>query len=170
LTRSAETMFLRDPSVGDILHVTANLRAGDRQEIEVQRGKMLPSDMLAYFEALRPYALVFHAVLPAPDRSAVALLGVWKTGLVCGEAGLLATDDFPLVAKPLTRHVRGELIPAIVRSGMGRVECRAHAAHRTARRWLQWLGAIEECELPDMGGDGASYFQYAWRKSDVRFF
>lgn len=162
-------MWIREPTCGDLVHVATNMRDQDAREVFALR---LSEDRqaLAYqlFSVLpRAHVAFVAGVDRNPD--AMAFLGIWAMeetgGLAC--ANLFATAGFPLIAGALVRHVRRSVIPALLRRGCRRVECRALATYRTTRRFIRACGAREECELLDYGKNRETFVLCAWTRSDM---
>jgi hypothetical protein len=104
----------------------------------------------AFHDDAGPQALVaFHAVTPATVA-----------------ASLLATDRWPRVARRIFRWGHVAARPFLLARGYRRAECRTQAGHDDAIRFLERLGFVRECEVPQFGADGATFLQYAWRLND----
>jgi RimJ/RimL family protein N-acetyltransferase len=81
-------------------------------------------------------------------------------------ASLMATDDWPRVARGVVRWGVREARPALLRQGFARAECRTMEGHDPAIRLLERLGFVCECRVPNFGASGAAFLQYAWRLDD----
>lgn len=81
-------------------------------------------------------------------------------------ASLMATDDWPRVARAVMRWGVREARPALLRAGYARAECRTLGGHADAIRLLERLGFVCECRVPNFGTTGAAFLQYAWRLDD----
>lgn len=160
-------VVLLPPTLADIRHVMHNLREMDRIEAAARVTDERPEAMIHRWFLAVPLALVAHAIFAPGNREPVGLLLIIEMTAGVAEVSLIGTDRLDEVIRPLTRHFLRVLKPALLKSGLRRMECRALEGHVSARRWLKWLGAVEECEIPDGGKNGETYFQYAWRKSDV---
>lgn len=79
---------------------------------------------------------------------------------------LMATDDWPHVAKRVVRWGWRTARPALLALGYERAECRTIEGHTEAIELLERLGFVRECLLPRFGAQGASFLQYAWRLTD----
>jgi hypothetical protein len=79
---------------------------------------------------------------------------------------LMATGDWPRVARAVVRWGIREARPALLRQGYARAECRTMEGHADAIRLLERLGFIRECRVPNFGASGAAFLQYAWRLDD----
>lgn len=161
-------MWLRAPSCTDLLHVAENMRVQDAAEIFALRSDADRIGLAYRLHAALPAALV--AVVAGLDntQTGAAFLGIWASDETGGlaSANLFATADFPLLAKPLVRHVRRVVIPALLRRGCRRVECRALATYGTTRRFIRACGAVEEAVMPDFGKNREAFVLCAWRRSD----
>ena len=81
-------------------------------------------------------------------------------------ASLMATDDWPHVARAVVRWGMREARPALLAEGFARAECRTMEGHEPAIRLLERLGFVCECRVPNFGASGAAFLQYAWRLED----
>ena len=163
-------VWLRPASLGDVLAVARAMRAWDRREIFACRWD---DDAEAFARGLFALCDTQGAVWaagragPAGRDSAVAIVGGVEQWPGCWSALAFATDEFEDIAFGLTRRVRREIIPWMVRAGARRVECRSHAGHLKAHRWLAALGARCEARHAEAGRDGADFLTFAWRREDV---
>ena len=81
-------------------------------------------------------------------------------------ASMMATDDWPRVARAMLRWGIREAKPYLLAQGYTRAECRTLEGHADAIRLLERLGFVFECRLPNFGATGAAFLQYAWRLTD----
>ena len=96
----------------------------------------------------------------------VAAIGVVPVVPGIGDAVMMATPAWPLVARATTHWVQLELIPTLLRAGYRRVEARVRADRAPAVRWLiRYFGGRLEAELPDIGRNGERFLQVAWCRS-----
>lgn len=79
---------------------------------------------------------------------------------------LLATDEWPDVAREVYRWAKTVARPKLVAMGYLRCECRTLAGHEDAIRMLEHLGFTMECRVPQFGATGHAFIQYAWRLND----
>jgi hypothetical protein len=107
----------------------------------------------------------FGQIISTDEPIAILCL-LWVTPRATS-AGLLATDRWPEVAKAYSKHCDRVLKPKLIADGVRRIEARTWDQHEDARRWLTWLGAKEECRLPEWGANGETFIQYGWT-ADVR--
>lgn len=153
----------------DILHVCRNLREVDRLEAWETRwpgldGEMDLDALAAELIAARPYALMLDAVFPAVGERPAALLGAVELWPHVVTVMMLATDDWPRVARGTFRHVRDRMIPALKAHGAIRAQCFVMDSHVQARRFVERLGAESDAYLEDYGRSGAPFRLYRWRR------
>lgn len=77
-----------------------------------------------------------------------------------------ATDDWPLVAFPVTKFLKRCMIPGLHAAGAHRAEALSIADHHAAHRWLEMLGARREATLAGFGRDREDFHLYAWGRDD----
>lgn len=162
-------MWLRAPSCADLLHVAAHMRDRDAAEVFALRRDNDRVRLAYELFACLPRMLVGLVAGLDKIENPTAFLGIWgqdETGGLAS-ANLFATADFPLLARPLIRHVRGSVIPDLLTRGIRRVECRAQADYRTTRRFLAACKARQQGPpMADYGKGGVAFVLYAWCRSD----
>jgi hypothetical protein len=87
--------------------------------------------------------------------------GVW-------EVFAFGTDLWPSVVLDMTRYATRRIMPALLRVGFHRAECRALAFHEDSRKWIEFLGAREEAVLKKFGRAGEDFVSYVWGREDVQ--
>jgi hypothetical protein len=144
-----------------VAFVAAHMRTDDRAEIFATRADddagQVAAETMAYAR--------FGCVAWAEDEPVAVVCaipmwpGVWSVGMY-------ATDRWPDVARATTLWIRHELIPKLEAAGAHRAECRSHAAHAAAHRWLEHLGATYEARLTAFGRNREPFYLYAWTLGD----
>lgn len=161
-------MWIREPWPGEILHIARNMREMDAREILDMRDSRDPDLFAATVCTALPRATIAAVAGLDTGGPPAAFLGIWpgESYPWQAEAALFATDDFPRIANCMIRFIRKTAIPALLASGVHRVECRALQSHRQARRFLRACRAVEEVVLPDFGRRREAYVLCAWRRQD----
>lgn len=153
-------MYLSPPDLASLQHICRNLRERDRRELEATEPDFDPDRTAHRLLAAWRAVGVFGQIVSKDEPIAVLVLLSLTPRAV--SAGLLATDRWPDVVKPYSRHCARTLKPWLNRQGIRRVEARTWDQHKDARRWLSWLGAVEECRVPQWGANGETFIQYGW--------
>jgi hypothetical protein len=148
-------------SKDDIAYVVRRMRPEDEREVFGARWTNDREHLIAEMQAVdgngfTRFSSVRRHGVPRP----VALIGIMLVAPHVGQANLIATPEWPLVVKDLSRCLRDDVIPDCARAGMTRVELRALASWTQNCAWLEWLGAKRECLVPGFGRE--PYVQYAW--------
>lgn len=154
---------IRPLELAAVTAVAHNMRAADAREIYACRFREDPAELAA--EAMAVTTAGFVAWSPAGKPVAVvaaaqAWPGFWQVAM-------FATDEWPVVAASATRAIMQGMIPALLVAGGRRAECRSHAAHETAHRWLVRLGFVPEARLWGLGKAGEDFILFAWRRDHV---
>lgn len=157
---------------GEIMHVCRHMREVDRLEAWETRwpgldGEPDPDALAADLIQARKSALMMHAVFPWPlgtGAAPAALLGAVEIWPRVVQVMMLATDDWPSVARGTFRHVRDRMIPALRAHGAIRAQCFVMEAHGEACRFVEHLGAELDARLEDYGRSGAAFRLYRWRR------
>lgn len=154
-------MKLANPSLLDVLYVTRNMREWDRRELFATRFDDDPDRLAMDVMGWGPFWWVAGGEVDGRDK-AIAVIGATELWPGVWSVGMFATDDFKHIGLPLTRWVKRAMIPAIVRQGIRRGECRSIEGHAVAHRWLEMLGAKPEKESPKYGKGGETFITYVW--------
>ncbi len=150
------------PSLKMIEHVTRHMREPDRIEIFATRWD---DDPVSYAAALFPLnGFVWCAVRDGVPCALWGAVPVWPHNW---SAFAFGTDDWPRVVLTMTKHIRGVMLPALIRAKAHRVSAATHSAHTEAHRWLESLGALREHDMPYYGKGGELFFNYVWTKDTL---
>lgn len=134
----------------------SNLRARDKRELdEIGVPRDVVADVLVRGHVVG--AIFPHQWLPA------AVVAFHPITARCVSASLLATDDWPKVARRVIRWGVRVAKPKLLSLGFTRAECRVMSGHDDAIRLLQFLGFKPECILDGYGSSGVDFIQYSWR-------
>jgi hypothetical protein len=138
-----------------LAYLLANLRERDRQELAeygYSTGVIEGAMRSPHIE------FVMHAHDGKP-ACAIWFDAITPKTLV---ASMLATDDWPHVARHVYRWAIRACRPALLSLGFERAECRTMEGHAEAIRLLEHLGFELECRVPRFGASGKAFLQYAW--------
>lgn len=144
--------------------IVHHMRERDRAEIYALRWdddpESLVSDLMRVVGAM--CSVWERDGVPVSVQGAVALRpGVW-------EVFAFGTPGWPRLVFDMTKHAKRYIIPALLRVGFHRAECRALLSHVDSRRWIVSLGAYQEGLLDRCGRAGETFVSYVWRPEDVR--
>jgi hypothetical protein len=143
-------------------YILANLRSEDREEIEAVRG--------VGFDALR-LALQFCQLAATCEGwifwrgdtgEPSAVLGAYAMTPTCAGCWAFGTSSWPNVVRGVTRQARRVMVPALLRAGFHRAECRALAKREDTRLWLTSLGWRAEAVLSEFGSRREDFTLFAW--------
>jgi hypothetical protein len=143
----------------DINHLLSRLRPRDRTElIECGFDHASACEVFAMPAVL---ARVFHH--GGAPAAIIAFHALTPRAL---NVSLLASPDWPKVARAAWRWGTREARPHLLHIGFRRAECRTMEGHADAVRFLERLGFRRECLIRNFGASGAAFIQYAWRSED----
>jgi hypothetical protein len=151
-----------DPVARDLTFIAVNMRAEDRREIYATRFREDPVQI-----GLDGLNYSFKRWSASHDGQPVACGGASEVAPGVAKVWMFATDRWSSVSGTVSRYIRDTFIPDLMALGVHRAECLSIEGHDTAHRWLEWLGAVRECECPLRGKRGETFYLYAWRKPDV---
>lgn len=141
----------------DLSYVAAHMRKADRAEVEAQIDEWSAVNVAAM--SFRDFAYV------------VELNGNPEAAFGCGQvrkgywiAWSWGTDRLLKCVPAMVKFITQELQPAVYAAGALRVEARALASHRLARRFLERIGGTFRCELPAYGKNGENFILYDWTR------
>ena len=144
----------------DVVYVARNMRALDAEEIWPVTIARTPETL-----ALGTVRGVGFKFVAGSGGVPVATWGASPTRPGVVSVWMFATDRWPEVALTVTRHIRKELMPALIDAGYVRAECWSHANHHVAHKWLEILGAIKEATVEDYGPNRVPYHCFSWTRS-----
>jgi len=157
-------LVVKDPTLVALRHVCRHMRPEDQREVYALTESADWEQLASFHWQLHqaghcPYFKIFSS---DEGTAPVALMVVTNQSPgVCG-AGFFATERFGEIAHAMTRFIKDSAIPLLRSLGLMRVEVRAMASAPANCRWIEYLGATFEADLPLLGKNGESFKQFAW--------
>ena len=129
------------------------LRDIDRQEMNATYGQDWNEDLLAkcWTENQIDGLTFFNE-----DAPVACVLG-WCTSPGHWTCGMVATDDWQVIARPASRYLRRHLAPVLAGNRVRRASCVLAADVNEPLRWLKFLGFELEGRLRRYGVDGQDF-------------
>lgn len=155
---------IRDATLEDLLHITHNMRAVDREEIYATHWREDP-EWLAE-ATLQCGDMQWVACLDGVPAASFGGTPLWPN---VWSVWAFGTDDWRRVVLSVTKHVRRFMLPAIFRSGAHRLQCYSHSAHTEAHRWLESFGGSCEAVLVGFGSRRENFMLYTASPESVQF-
>jgi hypothetical protein len=149
-----------DARYADVVYVARNMRELDAEEIWPVTSARTPENL-----ALGTVAGGGLKFVARYGEVPVATWGASKIRPKVVSVWMFATDRWPKVALTVTRHIKKELIPALIDAGTVRAECWTHSNHHVAHKWLGILGAVREATVEDYGQNRVPYHCYSWTRT-----
>lgn len=146
----------------DVVFVAEHMRRDDRLEIFCQ----WPSENAQSLARSAVMSSPRHCYAALVKETPAAVFGAGEIHPGLWGAWAFGTDRMRRAMPQATRFIRNVMTPRLLRSGARRVEARSLASHAVAHAWLENLGAVRECDLPDYGKHGERFVLFAWRRSD----
>ena len=162
-------MVLEDLNYEGLLYIVQNMRAKDREEVfatgyrfDADSG-MTEDEFMARmsYDAGTKRGIAFLAYR---DGEPIAVIGMSMMWPGVASVWMYSTDSWPLVALPLTRWAKKNMISLMESAAIHRAQCWSLSGHDVAHRWLKMLGASEECVVPGYGRDGETFHLFGWSK------
>jgi hypothetical protein len=149
-----------DARYADVVYVARNMRELDAEEIwPVTIAKTPETLALGVVSGGNLKFVAGFGAVPVATWGASPV----RPGVV--SVWMFATDQWPKVALAVTRHIKKELIPALIDAGCVRAECWTHSNHNIAHKWLEILGAVKEATVEDYGLNRVPYHCFSWTRS-----
>jgi len=145
------------PDFASLAYIASNMRQADRDEIYNVIGHNNPY-LLA--QQTLDASRMGSAVVAARNSRPVAVMGFVVIHPGVGTMYAYATRDFYRVALTLTKYAIRVMRPAMMASGLHRVQCQSRFDHHSAHGWLELLGFKRETVLRQFGADRSNYIQY----------
>lgn len=155
---------IRTATPDDIDYVVRRMRPMDRREVYALRFSDDAESLIAEIRVRAPVYAPLKAIASTLHPSPIALVGVLVMSPGVGIAHMIATLEWPRIAKSASRWIREMLIPDCLAAGLARVEVRALSEFAQNCRWLESLGARREAAVPGLDPMGGLFVQYAWTK------
>jgi hypothetical protein len=145
-----------------LLHILTHLRPDDQEEIDAVRGVGFdPIQMAIQLCQLAATADAWIFWRTDTGEPSAILGGFALTPAVAG-CWAFGTSSWPRVVRSVTRHARHVMVPALLKAGFHRAECRALAKREDTRVWLTSLGWKEEAVLSEFGIRHEDFTLFAW--------
>lgn len=146
-----------DATLRDLSYVAAHMRPADRAEVASQIDEWSATQVAAM--SLRDFAYVveLNGNPEAAFGCAQVRKGYWIAWSWMTDRGLRCVPT-------MIRFITEQLQPAVYEAGALRVEARALASHRQARRFLERIGGHFRCFLPYYGKNGEAFVLYDWTR------
>ena len=147
-------------------HIAANMRDLDKAEVFAIRG---------------PDVDLRHVIRGCAHMSKPNPLVLSHRGEPAFACGVVLTDDMPhhgfawgfgtdnawRVIPLAGQIIQGSLRPWLIANGVRRVSVAVLASNRSSMTWLtKYMGARQECVLPQFGRHGEPFVQMAWTIED----
>jgi hypothetical protein len=142
----------------DASFVAVNMRQQDRREIGCLSDLSNPAAFAAAIvSASQGWAYCAHL-----KGQPVAAFGCVPILPRVGSAWAYGTPAMVRAVPAISRFMRHEFGPALIESGITRVEVRTIEDHDISHKWLAALGARCETEPYECGANGERFVTYAW--------
>jgi hypothetical protein len=133
------------------------MRAPDRAEVDAQIDEWNAVHIAAL--SLRDFAYVVEL-----DGNPEAAFGCGQVRKGYWLAWSWGTERLIRCVPTMVSFITGHLQPAVYGAGAHRVEARALASHKQARRFLERIGGTFRCDLPAYGKDGQDFVLFDWTR------
>jgi hypothetical protein len=151
-------------------HILENLRREDREEFNAARGPWEPHEIAKEIQGLQMLARQSYSYIAwcRDTGEPVAAWGAYAISPVSLIVWAFATPDWPRVVRAVTRHCLRIMIPALLKAGFHRAECRAIATRHDTYRWLTGLGFHAEAVLSGFGVRRENFILFAWTLDEIK--
>lgn len=141
--------------------ILSNLRPEDQEEMEAVRGRFNSIEVALHLcrAAITCDGWIFWC---DDTGEPAAALGAYAITPVVAGCWAFSTTAWPRVVKSVTSHARRVMVPALLKAGFHRAECRALAKRDDTRVWLTSLGWKEEAVLSEFGIRHEDFALFAW--------
>ena len=145
-------------------HILSHLRDIDKEEIEAVRGEAFDTWRMS-LEICKlsttPGGLgwLFWRTDTGEPSACLGAYGMTPKVAGCWAFG---TDGWDRVVRSVTRQARRVMVPALLKAGFHRAECRALAKREDTRVWLTSLGWRAEAALSEFGIRHEDFTLFAW--------
>jgi len=150
-------MRLVEATLMDLIFIAAHLRPSDREELAATRDvndyeKLAIDSFQSDYKCIGYDAKGFPALAFGAKALHPGVVGLWGFG----------TPSYRDSARSVTRHIRDDMIPALLKMGVHRGQCLVHPNNRASQKWLTALGFKPEATLSGFGSRREDMLLYAW--------
>jgi hypothetical protein len=149
-------------SVDPLLYVLEHLRPEDQEEIDAVRGVGFDTFEAACQIWGLSKSTVGWIFWREDTGEPTAVLGGFPITPAVAGCWAFGTTGWPKVMRSVTRHARHVMVPALLKAGFHRAECRALAKRQDTRLWLGSLGWKAEAVLSEFGIRHEDFTLFAW--------
>jgi hypothetical protein len=159
---------IRNATVRDACFVAANMRPQDWREISALIGDVPRRDAACWMLASsrRPSGRTY-AWQVEEDGQPIACFGFSYVYEHVASAWSYGTNRMCRAIVPITGWSQVYLPMLFEVERQQRVEVRTIVDHDISHRWLNRVGAKEECFLPSYGRNGEPFVLYAWTRTEM---
>lgn len=75
------------------------------------------------------------------------------------------TNDWQKVWRQVTLTAKRDMMSLVLDAGAHRAQCLSPAHHSDTHKWLRYLGATHEVQMPQYGMHGEDFIMFAWLKN-----
>jgi hypothetical protein len=151
-------VIFANPNTSEVAYVCMNLRQKSKEEIFAVNDLSAADLAKRLSEAPGFKWVAYHNGLPAALIGAIPLHGgVWS---LFG----MGTDNWIKVWRQVTLVAKRDMMQAVLDAGGHRAQCMAPASHEDTHKWLRFLGATHEVQMPAYGRNKEDYILFAWIK------
>ena len=143
-------------------HILANLRPDDKEEIEAIRGEGFDSWKVALQICQLALTCDGWIFWRTDTGEPVAVLGAYAMTPAVAGCWAFGTDGWDRVVRSVTRQAKRVMVPALLKAGFHRAECRALSKREDTKLWLTSLGWKEEAVLSEFGIRREDFTLFAW--------
>lgn len=155
---------VRQATLRDASFVMANLRPDDDREVMCQ----LPLGLKNYEIAKMLQYSALESWVACYDDAPAGFFGVTHMTVACASIWALGTKRFARVAPTVTRVVREDIAPRMVKAGYRTLEARSHIEHLSAHRWMHLTGAQQVDNPYVYGRNGEQFITFRWTSDLLR--
>jgi hypothetical protein len=145
-----------------LLHIVANLRPEDQEEIDAVRGVGFDQLRLALQFCQLAATCGAWIFWRGDTGEPAAVLGAYAMTPAVAGCWAFGTSSWPRVIGSVTRHARRVMVPALLQAGFHRAECRALLKREDTKLWLTSLGWKAEAVLSEFGVRHEDFTLFAW--------
>jgi len=150
-----------NPTLAEIQYVVENL--SEKSQEDIWGAVEATPQIYAGFIHKHPQAFrwVFYN-----DGKPAALLGAMLQHRGVWNLFGMGTADWKSVWRLVTLVAKRDMMQAVLDAGAHRAQCMSPATHEDTHKWLRFLGATHEVEMPRFGRNGEDYIMFSWLKEE----
>ncbi|MFV0431184.1 MAG: hypothetical protein ACK5MJ_03280, partial [Alphaproteobacteria bacterium] len=145
-----KNFIVKQANFDDVHYILQHMRPSDKDEILATE---FDDDMERIAQKFVNHCEL-QWVLCLPQGKAVAFLAASRLWPHMAQIGFMATEDWSKIAFSASKWLKLSMEKICEHFEVRQLMCFADKRHKDSRKWLKWLGFVEQAKLSHIGKNG----------------